>query len=216
MSYPILYSFKRCPYAMRARMALHLAEIKCEIREIRLSNKPDHMLEVSPKGTVPILILEDKVIDESYDIVNWVIEESNIFNDNLESDEIDLTESLIKKFDDEFKYHLDRYKYATRYKNTDPEVHRTECQKIIIDLEKIICGDSWCFGEGVNKLDVCILPFIRQYRIANPDWFDSQSEIEKVQRLLNHFLNSELFKSIMFKYDEWNEGNKPVYFPNLL
>ena len=76
-------------------MALHLAEIKCEIREIRLSNKPEQMLEVSPKGTVPILILEDKVIDESYDIVNWVIEQSNIFNDNLESDQIDLTESLI-------------------------------------------------------------------------------------------------------------------------
>ena len=197
-------------------MALHLAEIKCEIREIRLSNKPEQMLEVSPKGTVPILILEDKVIDESYDIVNWVIEESNIFNGNLESDQIDLTESLIKKFDDEFKHHLDRYKYATRYENADSEFHRTECQKIIIDLEKIICADSWSFGEELNKLDICILPFIRQYRIANPDWFDSQSEIEKVQRLLNHFLNSELFKSIMFKYDEWNEGNQPVYFPNLL
>ena len=73
MSYPILYSFKRCPYAMRARMALHLAEIKCEIREVRLSNKPEQMLEISPKGTVPILILEDKVIDESYDIVNWAV-----------------------------------------------------------------------------------------------------------------------------------------------
>ena len=80
---------------MRARMALHLAGIKYEIREIRLSNKPEQMLEVSPKGTVPILVLEDKVIDESYDIVNWVIEQSNIFNDNLESDQIDLTESLI-------------------------------------------------------------------------------------------------------------------------
>ena len=91
-------------------MALQLAEIKCEIREIRLSNKPEHMLEVSPKGTVPILILEDKVIDESYDIVNWIIEESNIFNDNLGSEQKDLTESLIKRFDDEFKYHLDRYK----------------------------------------------------------------------------------------------------------
>ena len=89
---------------MRARMALYLAEIKCEIREVSLSNKPEHMLEVSPKGTVPILILEDKVIDESYDIVNWVIEESNIFDGNLDSDQIVLTESLIKKFDDEFKH----------------------------------------------------------------------------------------------------------------
>ena len=131
MCHPILYSFKRCPYAMRARMALHLAEIKCELREIRLSNKPEQMLEVSPKGTVPILILEDKVIDESCDIVNWVIEESNIFNDNLESDQIDLTESLIKKFDDEFKHHLDRYKYATRYENTDSDFHRAMCLSLI-------------------------------------------------------------------------------------
>ena len=118
-------------------MALHLAEIKCEIREIRLSNKPEQMLEVSPKGTVPILILEDKVIDESYDIVNWVIEESNIFDGNLDSDQIDLTESLIKKFDDDFKYHLDRYKYATRYENADSKFHRSECLKILIDLEAI-------------------------------------------------------------------------------
>ena len=107
MSYPILFSFKRCPYAMRARMALYLAEIKCEIREIRLSNKPEQMLELSPKGTVPVLILEDKIIDESYDIVNWVIEESNIFDNNLETEQLELTESLIKKFDDEFKHHLD-------------------------------------------------------------------------------------------------------------
>ena len=105
-------------------MALQLAEIKCEIREIRLSNKPEHMLEISPKGTVPILILEDKIIDESYDIVNWVIEKRNIFNDNLRSDQINLTESLIKKFDEAFKHHLDRYKYATRYENTDSDFHR--------------------------------------------------------------------------------------------
>ena len=200
---------------MRARMALQLAEIKCEIREIRLSNKPQHMLEISPKGTVPILILEDEIIDESYDIVNWVIKKRNIFNDNLRSDQINLTESLIKKFDDEFKYHLDRYKYSTRYENTDSHFHRSECQKMIIDLDKVICEDGWSFGEELNKLDISILPFIRQYRIANPEWFDSQSEIKKVQKLLRHFLNSELFKSIMFKYEEWKDGNQPVYFPNL-
>lgn len=213
MSYPILYSFKRCPYAMRARMALHLAEIKCEIREIRLSNKPEQMLEVSPKGTVPILILEDKVIDESYDIVNWVIEQSNIFNDNLESDQIDLTESLIKKFDDEFKYHLDRYKYVTRYENTDSDFHKAECLKILVDLEATASNDKWIFGENLNKLDISILPFIRQFRIANPEWFDSLEEISRIKKILNNYLDSEEFKKIMFKYDEWELGAKPVYFP---
>ena len=215
MSYPILYSFKRCPYAMRARMALLLAKIKCEIREIRLSNKPEHMLEVSPKGTVPILILEDKVIDESYDIVNWIIEESNIFNDNLVSEQIDLTESLIRKFDDEFKHHLDRYKYATRYENTNSEFHRAECLKILIDLEAITSKGKWIFGENLNKLDISILPFIRQFRIANPEWFDSLEEIGKIKKTLNNYLDSEEFKKIMFKYDEWQFGSEPVYFPSM-
>ena len=213
MSYPILYSFKRCPYAMRARMALQLAEIKCEIREIRLSNKPEHMLEVSPKGTVPILILEDKVIDESYDIVNWIIEESNIFNDNLGSEQKDLTESLIKRFDDEFKYHLDRYKYATRYENTDSEFHRAKCLKVLIDLETIVSKGKWIFGEKLNKLDISIFPFIRQFRIANPEWFDSLEEISRIKNILKNYLDSEEFKKVMFKYDEWQLGAKPVYFP---
>ena len=215
MSYPILYSFKRCPYAMRARMALHLAEIKCEIREIRLSNKPEHMLEISPKGTVPILILEDEVIDESYDIVNWVIKKHDIFNDNLRSDQINLTESLIKIFDEEFKYHLDRYKYSTRYENTDSDFHRAECLKILIDLEIITSDSKWIFGEKLNKLDISILPFIRQFRIANPGWFDSLEEISKIKKILNNYLDSEEFKKIMFKYDEWHLGSEPVYFPSI-
>jgi len=215
MSYPILYSFKRCPYAMRARMALYLAEIKCEIREIRLSNKPEHMLEISPKGTVPILILEDKVIDESYDIVNWVIKKHDIFNDNLRSDQINLTESLIKIFDEEFKYHLDRYKYSTRYENTDSDFHRAECLKILTDLEIITSDSKWIFGEKLNKLDISILPFIRQFRIANPGWFDSLEEISKIKKILNNYLDSEEFKKIMFKYDEWQLGSKPTFFPSI-
>ena len=200
---------------MRARMALYLAEIKCEIREIRLSNKPEHMLEISPKGTVPILILEDKVIDESYDIVNWVIKKRDIFNEDLRSDQINLTESLIKKFDEDFTYHLDRYKYSTRYENTDSDFHRAECLKILIDLEIITSDSKWIFGEKLNKLDISILPFIRQFRIANPGWFDSLEEISKIKKILNNYLDSEEFKKIMFKYDEWQLGSKPTFFPSI-
>ena len=214
MTYPILYSFKRCPYAMRARMALQLGKVKCEIREVKLSNKPDHMLEVSPKGTVPILILENKVIDESYDIVNWVIKKSNLFNNNLKSVQIDLTESLIKKFDDDFKHHLDRYKYATRYENSDSEFHKDECLKILIDLEDIAAEDRWIFGEKLNKLDITILPFIRQFRIANPEWFDSLQEITKIKKILNNYLDSDEFQKIMIKYDQWKVGSEPIYFPS--
>ena len=120
MNFPILYSFKRCPYAMRARMALNLANIKSEIREVRLNNKPKHMIEVSPKGTVPILILENEVIDESNDIINWVLDKNNIFKNKLDHNQKTLTENLIQTFDSKFKYHLDRYKYCLLYTSPSP------------------------------------------------------------------------------------------------
>ena len=115
MDYPILYSFVRCPYAMRARMALKLTEIKCEIREVRLNNKPKHMIDMSPKGTVPVLVLENNIIDESNEIIEWALSFNNVFDGNLDEDQKDLTSRLIELFDSKFKYNLDRYNYATRY-----------------------------------------------------------------------------------------------------
>ena len=211
---PILYSFKRCPYAMRVRMALKLANIQCELREVRLNNKPDHMLEISPKGTVPVLILEDKVIDESIEIINWVLDKIDVFKGNIDQTQIELTESLISIFDDKFKYHLDRYKYSNRYKDSDLEFHRNACFQILLELENIIANDAWIFGDKLNKLDISILPFIRQYRIADIIWFDAQSDINKVQKILNNFIDSSLFKEIMLNYEEWDEISDPIYFPS--
>ena len=213
MKYPILYSFKRCPYAMRARMAIQLAGIKCELREVRLNNKPDHMLEVSPKGTVPVLVLGDKVIDESNDIINWVLNDHKIFEVNLSDEQSNLTNNLIKLFDEKFKFHLDRYKYATRYENSDVELHRSKCLEMLVNLEKIVHDGNWIFGENINKLDISILPFIRQFRIADPTWFDSQEDIKKLQNVLNNFLESNLFKDIMYVYDVWKKDSEPVFFP---
>ena len=157
MKTPILYSFKRCPYAMRARMALKLANIECELREVKLSRKPDHMLEVSPKGTVPVLILEDKVIDESIEIINWVLSLNNIFEGNISNQQTLQTENLIKIFDSKFKYHLDRYKYSNRYKDIDLEFHRSECKKILVNLENLISDAEWFFGNKLNKLDLSLI-----------------------------------------------------------
>jgi glutathione S-transferase len=213
MNYPVLYSFKRCPYAMRARMALKLADIKCELREVRLNNKPNHMLEVSPKGTVPILILKDSVIDESMEIINWVLTKVDLFKNDISQDQMDLSEEIILNFDNKFKHHLDRYKYSTRYEDADLEFHQNECLNILYDLEKIISNGDWIFGDKLNKLDISILPFIRQYRIANPEWFDSQKEICKVKKILKNFLDSKLFIEIMQVYDVWEEGSDPTYFP---
>ncbi len=213
MKYPILYSFKRCPYAMRARMALQLAGIKCELREVRLNNKPEHMLEVSPKGTVPVLVFENKVIDESNDIINWVLNEHKIFDVDLSNEKSNLTKDLIKLFDEKFKFHLDRYKYATRYENSDRDLHRSECLDILVDLEKIVPESNWIFGEDINKLDISILPFIRQFRIADTAWFDSREDIKKLQNVLNNFLESKLFEDVMYEYDVWKKNSEPVYFP---
>ncbi len=213
MNYPILYSFIRCPYAMRARMILKLADIKCELREVRLNNKPEHMLEASPKGTVPVLILEDKIIDESIDIVNWALNITNVFEGNIKQDQINLTEELIDLFDDKFKYHLDRYKYSNRYEDVDVEHHQNECLNILKKLETIIVGTNWIFGDSISKLDILILPFIRQFRIADQEWFDSQQNIPGIQRVLMNFLDSNIFKSVMNKYEEWCEGSDKIYFP---
>ncbi|MFL2722895.1 MAG: glutathione S-transferase N-terminal domain-containing protein [Gammaproteobacteria bacterium] len=215
MKTPILYSFKRCPYAMRARMALKLANIECELREVKLSNKPDHMLEVSPKGTVPVLILEDKVIDESIEIVNWVLSLNNIFEGNISNQQTLQTENLIKIFDSKFKYHLDRYKYSTRYENVNTEEDRSECLKILIEIENLISKEEWFFGKKINKLDISILPFIRQFRIADEQWFDEQLSINSIQKVLFNFLDSDLFQDIMFKYEVWEEGSTSVYFPKI-
>ena len=213
MEYPILYSFIRCPYAMRARMALKLTNTKCEIREVRLNNKPKQMIDKSPKGTVPVLVLQKKVIDESNDIIEWALSSNNIFDGNIDHDQIDLTNNLIELFDSKFKYNLDRYKYATRYENIDKDKHKMECLDILINLENVISNEGWILGSKINKLDISILPFIRQFRIADIEWFDKQNKIEGVQKILFNFLDSNLFKEVMYKYDVWEENAEPQFFP---
>ena len=208
---PILYSFRRCPYAMRARMALILASKECELREILLKNKPDEMLEISSKGTVPVMQFVDKVLDESLDIISWAMESpvSNVYT-YTGTEEL-LSEELIKLFDSKFKYHLDRYKYSSRY-GADPKNHQDECKTILNELEDKINPKPWIFGKEVSLLDISILPFIRQCKIANPDWFFAQSFI-KVIDLLNYFENSDLFTQAMQKYDLWdpNKNNGKIF-----
>ena len=213
MEYPILYSFIRCPYAMRARMALKLTNTKCEIREVRLNNKPKQMIDKSPKGTVPVLVLQKEVIDESNDIIEWALSSNNIFDGNIDYDQINLTNNLIELFDSKFKYNLDRYKYATRYENIDKDKHKKECLEILIDLENLISNEGWILGSKINKLDISILPFIRQFRIADIEWFDKQNKIKGIQKILFNFLDSNLFKEVMYKYDVWEENAEPQFFP---
>ena len=209
MTLPILYSFRRCPYAMRARMALILTSKQCELREILLKDKPDQMLKISSKGTVPVLQFSDKVLDESLDIISWAME-SNPSNVHIysEAEEIFSLE-LVQLFDTKFKYHLDRYKYSSRY-DVEPQGHQQECKVILEGFEAKIDPSPWIFGSKVSLLDISILPFIRQCKIANPDWFYAQ-KFNKVIDLLNYFEKDDLFMQAMQKYDLWdpvkNNGN---------
>ena len=198
---------------MRARMALKLTNTKCEIREVRLNNKPKQMIDKSPKGTVPVLVLEKEVIDESNDIIEWALSSNNIFDGNIDNDQIDLTNNLIELFDSKFKYNLDRYKYSTRYENIDKDKHKKECLEILINLENLISNEGWILGSKINKLDISILPFIRQFRIADIEWFDKQNKIKGIQKILFNFLDSNLFKEVMYKYDVWEENAEPQFFP---
>ena len=197
---------------MRARMALILASKECELREILLSNKPNEMLKISSKGTVPVLQFSNDVLDESLDIISWAME-SHAPSVHIYSEAEELSSlQLIQLFDSNFKYHLDRYKYSSRY-DVDPIEHQQECKTILENLEAKINPSPWIFGKQISLLDISILPFIRQCKIANPNWFFAQN-FPKLIDLLNYFENSKLFDQAMQKYELWdpmkNNGN---FFP---
>ena len=208
---PILYSFRRCPYAMRARMAIHISGQKCELREVLLRDKPPSMLEYSAKGTVPVLILQDgKVIDESLDVIDWALN-LNDPDDWQRSKDTKKTKELIKINDGEFKYHLDRYKYSKRYDNEDPEFHRKKCLKFIESVNNELNNSKYIFDDNISYADIVVLPFIRQFRIADIEWFDSLP-YNNLKKWLSGFLDSTLLSSIMKKYDLWKEGDKSIVF----
>jgi glutathione S-transferase len=209
---PVLYSFRRCPYAMRARMAIILSSAECELREVLLKNKPEEMLRISPKGTVPVLTFNNKVIDESMGVINWALQKDSSKFLSYSSSESKFSNYFIELFDRKFKYHLDRYKYASRYEKTSDD-HQIECLKILLELDESINDKPWIFGTTISILDISILPFIRQSKIANPDWFQVQ-DFKKVINLLNYFESSDLFHMAMEKFDEWNPGDpQVVIFP---
>jgi len=208
---PILYSFRRCPYAIRARMAILMAGITCELREVLLSDKPDELIEISPKATVPVLCLGSKVIDESLDIIKW----SRSLNDQLllpDKKSQTHTLEMIDIFDTKFKLNLDKYKYPDPKKH-DSLNNRQICLDMLRNMDHYFISDPWFYGDRPSLLDIAILPFIRQYRNIDTDWFDKLSDIPNVKKCLDHFLQSKELESVMRKYDQWRSGSNPVYFP---
>lgn len=203
----ILYSFRRCPYAMRARMALAAAQIDCEHREIILRDKPASMLEFSPKGTVPVFVMADgTVIDESLELMQWALEHSDPEN-WLNTDKTE-TLYLISINDGDFKHHLDRYKYPSRYGKGDRGTvdieHRDAACEIIDGYETRLNRSKHLMGNTATLADIAIFPFLRQFANTDRSWWDSKP-FEKTHAWLEGHLASDLFAQIMKKYPLWDD-----------
>lgn len=213
-SLPILYSFRRCPYAMRARMALTVSRQTCALREVVLRSKPPEMLHASAKGTVPILIFPDgTVLDESFAIMEWALETSDpekwLEPETGTRDEMN---DLIAKADDDFKHHLDRYKYPNRYENADPHHHRLQGVTFLDHLDAQLRHRPFLFGGQPALADIAIVPFVRQFANTDRDWFD-KIPFQSLHNWLNTLLDSNLFRSIMKKYPVWSSGDLEPLFP---
>lgn len=213
---PILYSFRRCPYAMRARMGILAADVPVELREVVLREKPADMLAASAKGTVPVLVLPDgqdgrRVIDESLDVMHWALALSD--PDGWLDADSKVTAELIADNDGPFKHHLDRFKYATRYEGADPMEHRAAAEPYLQALDERLRATAHLMGDRISLADIAIFPFVRQFANAAGDWM-KQTRFEALNRWLDHHVSSDLFKAVMKKYPQWQPGRPGVAFPD--
>lgn len=204
---PILYSFRRCPYAMRARLALLVSGTACEIREVKLSQKPADMIAVSPKATVPVIVRPDgSVIEESLDIMRWALEQNDP-DGWLEREDSE----LIAANDGPFKYHLDRYKYPNRHAS-NPEEHRAAGSELLRVLEARLVSHSNLYGDERGFTDAAIIPFVRQFAETDRTWFDIQP-LPKLRTWLECHIRSPLFRAAMVRLMPWRPDDEPLGFP---
>ena len=210
MTNSVLYSFRRCPYAMRARLALYYAQSQVELREVVLKNKPQAMLQASPKGTVPVLVLATgQVIEESLDVMLWVLEQSDP-QDLLRNREQAL--AWVQRNDDEFKPWLDRYKYFDRHPEAAQIYYRQEAEVTLQALESVLRQQPYLGGTSPDLADLALWPFIRQFAGVEPQWFWA-SQYSALQDWLQMFLDSIAFKVIMPKFKIWKAGDELITFP---
>jgi len=216
----ILYSFRRCPYAIRARWALRESLVKVELREVDLKNKPVDLIKNSQNKTVPLLILKNgEIIEESLDIILWTLSNSKksdlkkYFPNNLKEEIL----NIIRENDQEFKFHLDRFKYASRFDEKDKDYHFYEAQNIIKNWNLLLKDkpkkNFWLVGENETIADWCIWPFVRQFKIACEHQKIDNHFDDSMIRWLNYFETNNNYKDVMNKYEIWNQSSKVSYFP---
>ena len=219
----VLYSFRRCPYAIRARWSLLLSGIVVNYREVDLKNKPTQLLKASPKGTVPVLITsQGQVLDESIEIMKWALSKKNPFDglrysDNYAQKKI---QSLIEQNDFSFKPHLDRFKYSTRYNRSDKNNERKLAREVLLEWSNRINKNSlegqrgWLVGNTQSLADWAIWPFVRQYKIADPVGFENDKELKPLSKWLYFYISHELYKPLMAKFSPWKPGDIPTEYPS--
>jgi glutathione S-transferase len=199
---PILYSFRRCPYAMRARMALAASAVQVEHREVVLRDKPPEMLEASPKGTVPVLLLPDgRVLDESLVIMRWALVQSDSLGWLTHDDQ-----NLVSATDGPFKIALDHYKYPHRYGLTDGTAHRDAALAYLAHLNTLLTRSLYLGGARPALTDIA------KFAATDDIWF-SALPLPALQNWLSALVGSDLFASIMARYKQWKAGDAPVHFP---
>jgi glutathione S-transferase len=205
---PILWTFRRCPYAIRARLALASSGVKVELREILLRDKPKAFLQTSPSGTVPTLHLPDQVIDESLEIMVWAL------GQNDPQQLLDMPQvgwDLIATNDGPFKDALDHTKYATRYPDLNIQEERSKAASYLRNLDEQLDRRSWLFGDRPTLADLALLPFVRQFAHIDRAWFDEQGW-QNLAAWLDRFLESDAFLRVMNKYTPWTEGETTIWF----
>ncbi len=211
---PVLYSFRRCPYAIRARLALRYAGITCELREVVLRDKPAAMLEASAKGTVPVLLVPGaqgavEVIDESLDIMLWALAQHD--PDGWLATDSEAARLLIDANDDDFKIWLDRYKYPDRYDDIGAADCRAECERFLAALDDRLRDGRYLTGAALRFVDIAVFPFVRQFAAVDTDWFRATG-YSRLQAWLVGLLASDLFAAVMAKYPVWQPGDEPQMF----
>ncbi|MDP2561595.1 glutathione S-transferase [Psychrobium sp. 1_MG-2023] len=220
MQPPILYSLRNCPYAMRARIAIYKAKQKIELRDVVLSDKPPEMLEASPKGTVPVLVLPQEgdnarpqIIEESFEIMQWALGQSDPDNLLHCHDENILPQmvSLINQFDNEFKTRLEQYKSAKRYREANVAEQRQACEHYIQLLEQRLTQHAFLFSDKESFADIALVPFIRQFARVERQWY-LQAPYPHLRQWLNNYLQSKMFSKVMAKYPLWLESRELILF----
>ena len=211
---PVLYSFRRCPYAIRARMALLKARVTVELREVVLRNKPQALLDISPKGTVPVLVLPDgAVIEESLAIMRWALAQ-NGHSHGLSLAEDPVLLQLVALNDGPFKQALDAYKYPERHRHASADTHRAHGEAVLIELlEQRLSDQPFLSGASAGFADVAIFPFVRQWAAVDAAWFECSRWVA-VRAWLKGWLEGESFGHAMHKYPAWLLGQTATTFPD--